>query len=101
MLLAAMEVLDERFPGLLDRGDVVFSGMDNDATCVAMCSVNMRLRAVMRGPRRLMSEQEKTQDREPAAAISLPTHSDKPEATPVLPILPDAPPTTIIQYTFF
>ena len=48
MFLAAMEWLEEHFPGSLDRGDVEFSGQDLDPTAVSMCKLNFRLRGIPR-----------------------------------------------------
>lgn len=48
MFLATMEVLEERFPGILDSGEVVFSGQDIDESCIYMCRLNLRLHGIPR-----------------------------------------------------
>lgn len=53
MVLAAAEVIEERFPGTIGRGGVEFYGMDKDPCCVAMCRLNMKMHRIGRVAQRI------------------------------------------------
>lgn len=48
MLLASAETAEERCPGMMARGEILFFGVDLDPLCVAMCDLNMRLHGIGR-----------------------------------------------------
>jgi type I restriction-modification system DNA methylase subunit len=77
MHLAMMEALEEQFPGMLDSGEVVFSGQDIDATCVSMCRLNFRLRGIPRAVRPLAASIGGDQDTQQQASVTdLIAHDD-------------------------
>ena len=46
MILAAAEVIENRYPGMILRGEVLFYGVDLDPLCVTMCKINMLLHRI-------------------------------------------------------
>ena len=85
MFLAAMEWVEEHFPGSLDRGDVEFSGQDLDPTAVFMCRLNFRLRGIPRAAHR-----------QPSAPEPITQRLQNDQTPSVLPLSP-----SVEDYTFF
>ncbi|GAC1651498.1 MAG: hypothetical protein NVS4B9_42050 [Ktedonobacteraceae bacterium] len=46
LILAAVETIEERCPGMIARGEVEFYGMDIDPVCVKMARLNMALHGI-------------------------------------------------------
>lgn len=47
LILAAAEVIEERCPGAIARGDVEFLGIDLDPLCVMLCRINMLMHGIV------------------------------------------------------
>jgi hypothetical protein len=47
LILAAAEVIEERCPGAILRGDVEFVGIDIDPLCCTMCRINMWIHGIV------------------------------------------------------
>lgn len=65
-ILAAAEVVEERFPGTIARGEIEFYGQDKDPCCVKMCRVNMKIHGIGRLVQRiedLSPQQRRTLER--------------------------------------
>lgn len=46
MILAYAEAIEQRYPGMILRGEVLFYGVDRDPLCVTMCNINMLLHRI-------------------------------------------------------